>query len=127
MNTAGSIQGHEILSYEVDVKNGYLILHTMSPECRAAEVRFAGVCAHDFNNVLCERNCLEGVEELEYARFREQYAAEIPAWQESGFPVGEAVYEKGARKGRMRIYEVRSKEGLRGVVFAREMEIRDNL
>lgn len=126
MNTAISIQDYEIRTYEVDIQKCSLILHTVSPDAKRADVCFGGVYAHDFNNVQTDKNVLSEIMTMEYPQFKAQHIEEMPVWL-AGFSIEEADLEKHVRKGKLKIYEVRAKDGLRGIVVAREMEIKNSL
>lgn len=126
MRYAESICGNEITSYEVDIKNARLILHTQSPDGGQADIRFSEVLAHDFDNVRPERNVIRDVETLEFTRFMEMFKDKIPGWLAIGLPLaaaGGAKAEKSFRKPRLSIFMVNSSEGLSGVVFAKGIEI----
>jgi hypothetical protein len=130
MRCTDSIQGNEIYSYEVDIKNGRLILHTQAKDSKRADVCFHGVLAHDFNNVQSGQNAIRDIETLEFPHFLERFRGEVSGWLKCGFPVSaenEAELEKKMKKEKLNIYAVNASAGMAGVVFAKAMEVQSRV
>jgi hypothetical protein len=126
MRYTENIEGNDIYSYEVDIRNGRLTLRTQSQDGRQVAIRFSDVLAHDFENVKPDRNVMRDIETLELPQFMKMYKDEMPGWLAKGLPVeagNGGKKEKKLRKTKLRIYVVNSAEGLSGVVFARDMDI----
>jgi hypothetical protein len=126
MRYAENIQDNEIVSYEVEIKNQRLILHTQTPEKKRVDIRFTDVYAHNFNNVRLTRNIIQNVETLEFPQFSALFQGEIPGWMKYGFPVSaenEAELEKKLKKEKLNLYAVNSSPGLSGIVFAQGFDI----
>lgn len=128
MRYTENIHANEIVSYEVDIRAGRLILHTISPESKRTDICFTDVFAHDFNNVQTAKNVIQDIETLEFPQMQVFYKNEIPKWLTdgfSGFAVNETELEKKIKKGKLTIYAVHSTAGLSGIVFAKGMEVKN--
>jgi hypothetical protein len=125
MRYTENIEGNDIYSYEVDIRNGSLALHTQAQDGRRVDILFSDVLAHDFENVQSGSNVMRDIETLEFPQFLKMYRDEMPGWLAKGLPVpaNAAKKNKKSKKTQLRIYVVSSTEGLSGVVFARDMKI----
>jgi hypothetical protein len=125
MRYTENIEGNEIYSYEVDIRNTSLALHTQAQDGRRVDILFSDVLAHDFENVQSGSNVMRDIETLEFPQFLKMYRDEMPGWLAKGLPVpaNAAKKNKKSKKTQLRIYVVSSTEGLSGVVFARDMKI----
>lgn len=126
MRYTDNIQANEIFSYEVDIRNSRLILHTQSADSKHVDICFIGALAHDFNNVSPAKNIIQDIETVEFPQLQTLCRDKIPGWLEHGFPVlalNEIELENKIKKARLKIYSVNASEGLSGIVFAKDMEI----
>lgn len=125
MHYADSIEGNEIVSCEIDIQSARLILHTLADIGRV-DVCFSGVLAHDFSNVVPEKNVMREIETLDVPQLRALYKDEFPEWLAQGFPAAEqndSELEKSIRKSKLKIFAVHAQEGMKGIVIAKAMEI----
>lgn len=119
------VHDNVISSYEVDIKNKTLTLHTNYYEQEHTDINFTGVLSHRFEDVI-QNNIISGIYNTSIESFFDEYKEQILEWIRYGFPasVNDIVeLAKKLNQENYKVIELDSAQGLNGFVIAKDIEI----
>ena len=119
-----NLHDNRILRYCADFECHTLHTVTLSETGESISVRFTGLLAHWFENVI-QDNILFGMDEITVDGFFEQYKDLLDGTIPYGFPACCGIEELRERMDRehIRVFVIDSSLGLCGFVLAQEVEL----
>ena len=119
-----NLHDNRILRYCADFECRTLHIVTLSETGESISVRFTGLLAHWFENVI-QDNILFGMDEITVDGFFQQYKDLLGGTISYGFPACCSIEELRKRMERehIRVFVIDSSLGLCGFVLAQEVEL----
>lgn len=118
------LHDNRVLRYCADFEAHTLHLDTQTEAGEKVSVRFTGLLAHWFENVI-QDNILFGMDEISVDGFLEKYKDLLAHSLQYGFPAccsGEELLERMTQE-KIRVFVIDSSLGLCGFVLAQEVEL----
>lgn len=118
------LHDNRVLRYCADFEAHTLHMDTQTEAGEKVSVRFTGLLAHWFENVI-QDNILFGMDEITVDGFFEQYKDLLDGTISYGFPACCSIEELRERMNRehIRVFVIDSSLGLCGFVLAQEVEL----
>ena len=119
-----NLHDNRVLRYYADFEAHILHMDTQTEAGEKVSVRFTGLLAHWFENVI-QDNILFGMDESSVDAFFEQYKDLLGGTISYGFPACCSIEELRKRMERehIRVFVIDSSLGLCGFVLAQEVEL----
>ena len=120
----GNLHDNRVLRYCADFEAHTLHMDTQTEAGEKVSVRFTGLLAHWFENVI-QDNILFGMDEITVDGFFEQYKDLLDGTIPYGFPARCRIEELRERMDRehIRVFVIDASLGLCGFVLAQEVEL----